>query len=209
MSLLGPCYRRVPHAEPGDVYLTFDDGPDPGCTPAVLDCLEKHGAHATFFLVAEKARASRYGGLGARLAHAGHAIGNHSLDHRYGPFFSSKKRMLDWIAQADTQLTALFGRAPVAFRSPAGVRTPPLNWALKRLGIPLVHWSVRFYDTRFGFPRNTATSKADRLATGDIILLHDTHAGGRRTEFLHSLDLFLRTARARGLSFRALPRLSP
>ena len=59
--------------------LTFDDGPDPETTLAVLDLLGRVGAKATFFLVG--ARAARHPELVARIAAEGHAIGNHGWDH--------------------------------------------------------------------------------------------------------------------------------
>src|SRR5262249_31521864 len=86
---LGPCVRRIP-PRPGEsraLYLTFDDGPFPPCTEEVLAVLAALEAKATFFLIAE--RAESHPSLVKRLLDEGHAIGNHSLDHRYQPFFSS------------------------------------------------------------------------------------------------------------------------
>ena len=59
--------------------LTFDDGPDPGSTPRLLELLARHGAKATFFMVG--ARAARHPELVARVAAEGHEIGNHGWDH--------------------------------------------------------------------------------------------------------------------------------
>src|SRR5687767_14434283 len=42
---------RMPAAGPPAVYLTFDDGPNPEATPALLDALRETGAHATFFVI--------------------------------------------------------------------------------------------------------------------------------------------------------------
>jgi peptidoglycan/xylan/chitin deacetylase (PgdA/CDA1 family) len=62
--------------------LTFDNGPDPSTTPAVLDHLRQRGLHATFFAVGNQL--TRPGGhdLLARAAAEGHWIGNHSMSHR-------------------------------------------------------------------------------------------------------------------------------
>lgn len=64
-----------------DLTLSFDNGPDPDVTPAVLDCLARRKIKTTFFVVGQKladpaARAC------AERAHAqGHWIGNHSWTH--------------------------------------------------------------------------------------------------------------------------------
>src|ERR1700756_512392 len=60
------------------IALTFDDGPDPHVTPAVLDVLHRHGARATFFLLTEQASTHR--GLIVRMLEEGHEIGLH-FDH--------------------------------------------------------------------------------------------------------------------------------
>ena len=61
------------------VYLTFDDGPDPQNTPAVLDILKKEQVKATFFLVGTQIE--KHPDLVKRLFAEGQAIGNHTYDH--------------------------------------------------------------------------------------------------------------------------------
>ena len=62
------------------VALTFDDGPDPATTPAILDVLRDHGIKATFFVVG--ARAEQHPELIERIAGEGHTLGNHTYYHR-------------------------------------------------------------------------------------------------------------------------------
>jgi peptidoglycan/xylan/chitin deacetylase (PgdA/CDA1 family) len=62
------------------IALTFDDGPDPEVTPGVLDVLERHGVRATFFMVGREAVA--HPELVEAVVHGGHAVANHSWDHR-------------------------------------------------------------------------------------------------------------------------------
>jgi peptidoglycan/xylan/chitin deacetylase (PgdA/CDA1 family) len=64
------------------VYLTFDDGPIPEVTPWVLDQLAEHGAKATFFCIGSNARS--YPTILQRILVEGHAVGNHTWDHRQG-----------------------------------------------------------------------------------------------------------------------------
>src|SRR5208282_5085830 len=64
---------------PGELALTFDDGPNPACTPRLLDILAAGGVHANFFLLGTFARQEPE--LVRRILAAGHLIGNHSWSH--------------------------------------------------------------------------------------------------------------------------------
>jgi peptidoglycan/xylan/chitin deacetylase (PgdA/CDA1 family) len=185
------------------LYLTFDDGPVPGCTEKVLALLEKHKAKATFFVIGE--RAFKETSLIREIQSQGHGIGDHSWDHRYSHFFSSKEPMQEWITHSQEKLTELLGQPPVGFRSPAGVRTPALHQALKALHIPLIHWNIRFYDTRFQWKEKEAIRSLSRTPPGSIVLLHDSHTGRNTTDFLSTLGSYLTAARDRGFSLRSLP----
>lgn len=72
------CINAVRTSRPW-VALTFDDGPDPAYTPAVLDLLRRYDAHATFFLVGANAAAHPH--LAARIRREGHLVANHTHDH--------------------------------------------------------------------------------------------------------------------------------
>ena len=196
------CQTKVENAG-ARVFLTFDDGPNESFTPRLLSFLAEREVTATFFLVAERAR--RFPALALALASSGHALGNHSLDHRYSHFFRSSDHLRGWIEASQRELTELTGREPVAFRSPAGVRTPELARALERCRLPLVHWSYRCFDTVFPLTEKKARKASGRLQAGDIVLLHDI-PHRRPEEFLQALDLLVRELRARGLEPSALRR---
>src|SRR5687768_7690888 len=53
--LVRSVYELPPEASVGAIAFTFDDGPDPVTTPRILDLLARHGAHATFFVVGQRA----------------------------------------------------------------------------------------------------------------------------------------------------------
>src|SRR5262249_10657688 len=76
-----PRRRLLVHgpAQSSAVCLTFDDGPDPTYTPAVLDVLKSHAVSATFFVIGQKAE--RHPDLIRRMAAEGHVIGNHTYSH--------------------------------------------------------------------------------------------------------------------------------
>lgn len=65
-----------------EVYLTFDDGPDPEVTPWVLDQLKAHNAKATFFCVGENVE--KYPDVYKRILTEGHTVGNHTYNHLNG-----------------------------------------------------------------------------------------------------------------------------
>ncbi len=205
-SLLGPALRRIPNQE-NKIFLTFDDGPLPPSTSMVLEILKKHGAYASFFVIAERARQAPE--LIQRMIQDGHSIGNHSFDHAYSPFFSHSLQVLqDWIARADQVLSEL-GVESIGFRPPNGIRTPPLMRALKALNEPLILWQVRFYDAVWPWTEKKARRAVEDLTTGDIILLHDAQRPSRQAEFLSTLDVFISLAQKRGFQFVALPSNAP
>ncbi len=196
----GNCQTRVPGAE-GKVFLTFDDGPNESFTPMLLEFCATRRIQATFFLVADRAR--KFPELSRALVEAGHTVGNHSLDHRYRHFFHQASHLKTWIDEAQTELTEITGYKPFAFRSPNGIRTPPLREALDKAGLPLVHWSRRFFDTVFPWTETKAARAAARAEAGEIILLHDVPHRDP-VSFLRSLDRLVAGLRERGLEPSAL-----
>ena len=205
-SLLGGNVTRVP-TRPDTapvVAITIDDGPDPAVTPAVLDLLREAGAHASFFLVAE--RAKRHPDLVARIVAEGHSVENHTHAHSHAFSFSGPARLRREIARAQALLTRLAGEPPRFFRAPAGLRNPLLAPVLCRLGLPLTSWTRRGFDTVTADPdrvlRRLAGDEGRLLAPGDILLLHDGHAARDRQGtpvILQVLPPLLAACRARGL----------
>lgn len=179
--------RTIPKSR--NVYLTFDDGPDPTGTPRVLDLLKKEKVKATFFVVAEKVEC--YPELVRRILEEGHAIGNHSLDHRYAPYFQNVEKTKKWIEEARKKIENIAGKKTVGFRPPAGVRTPVIHRALKELQVPLWYWSQRYFDTQIVFDPKRAEKKAVQVRGGDIILFHDRQREKFLPIFLSGLEIFI------------------
>jgi peptidoglycan/xylan/chitin deacetylase (PgdA/CDA1 family) len=172
-SWLGPNVTRLPEpaARRGEIALTFDDGPDPEVTPRVLDLLEERGVHGTFFCIGDRAR--EHAGLCREIARRGHGIENHSRRHL--PVFAmlGMGGMRTEIAAAQAALLAASGTRPRFFRAPAGIRSPLLDPVLHDLGLKLVSWTRRGFDTRHRDPALVASRLTGGLAAGDILLLHD------------------------------------
>jgi peptidoglycan/xylan/chitin deacetylase (PgdA/CDA1 family) len=175
-SVLGPNLVRLPHAAAarGEIALTFDDGPDPQVTPAVLDLLDRYGAKATFFCIARKAALCP--DIVREIARRGHGVENHSNTHPFGFATYGPNRLQEEIAAAQDTLAALSGKAPVFFRSPMGLRNPFLDPTLARLGLVYVSWTRRGFDTVDGRAERVLSRLGAKLARGDVILLHDGDA---------------------------------
>lgn len=205
-TLIGRNITRIPAGADvaAAVAITIDDGPDPAVTPVVLDLLRDHGAHASFFLVAQ--RAERHPDLVARIVAEGHSVENHTRSHSHGFSFSGPARLAREIAQAQASLARLAGEPPRFFRAPAGLRNPLLAPVLCRLGLPLTSWTRRGFDTVTADPdrvlRRLAGAQGRLLAPGDILLLHDGHAARDRDGtpvILSVLPRLLAACRERGL----------
>ena len=205
---LGANIRRLPEAAAarGEVSLTIDDGPNPEVTPAVLDLLDAAGARATFFCIAEHAQAHPQ--LCREIMRRGHSVQNHS--HRHSHTFSllglhGIKRELTRAQDALAQIT---GQRPRFFRAPAGLRNPFLAPVLHELGLELVSWTRRGFDTVKRDPADVLARLTRGLRAGDILLLHDGHgartAAGRPV-VLEVLPALLQRFQSAGLRAVTLP----
>src|SRR5688572_19249761 len=81
-KMIWPTYTWSIDTKEKNIYLTFDDGPHPVATPFVLDELKKYNAKATFFCIGKNV--SAHPSIYARLLDEGHAVGNHTQNHRNG-----------------------------------------------------------------------------------------------------------------------------
>jgi peptidoglycan/xylan/chitin deacetylase (PgdA/CDA1 family) len=173
---LGSNWTRLPAAAAArrEVALTIDDGPDPEVTPAVLDVLDRRGARATFFCIAERARAQA--ALCREIVARGHSVQNHSDRHAHTFSLLGPNAIARELAAAQETFAAITGEPPRFFRAPAGLRNPFLAPVLQRFDLQLVSWTRRGFDT---VQRNAATVLARLvrgLGPGDILLAHDGHA---------------------------------
>jgi peptidoglycan/xylan/chitin deacetylase (PgdA/CDA1 family) len=204
-SALGANVLRLPGSR-DEVAITLDDGPDPVVTPAVLALLREAGARATFFCIAERALA--HPDLLRDIVHQGHSVQNHSLRHSHRFSLSGPRGFRREIGAAQTVLERLTGTRPTCFRAPAGLRNPFLAPVLHHLGLTLVSWTRRGFDTRERDPTRVLQRLADGLAAGDILLLHDGHAAigvNGRPVVLDVLPLLLQRIAEAGLRTVTLP----
>ena len=175
-KMLGPNLSSLPDCAVarGEIALTFDDGPDAEVTPRVLDLLEAHGVRATFFCIAEQA--ARHPELLREIARRGHAVENHSRGHQPTFALLGLDGIRREITAAQHTLAELTGRPPRFFRPPAGFHSPLLDPVLHDMGLKLVSWTRRGFDTRNADVDFVAERLLRGLAAGDILLLHDGHS---------------------------------
>lgn len=173
------------------VALTFDDGPHPEFTPRLLNVLAKHGAKATFFMLGTMAR--RYPEIVCRAAEQGHAIGNHTWDHRSIPLLTRWER---W-RQIDTCRRALAPYGQKLFRPPYGQRDLASCLDAAIMGFSVIVWNAHAFDWLDHDAQWMAQHLASRIQPGTIIALHDAlhhvldEKYADRTPTVHAVDLLL------------------
>jgi peptidoglycan-N-acetylglucosamine deacetylase len=166
---LGAIRVRGPK-EGARLYLTFDDGPHPAHTPALLDLLAEHGAHATFFAVGRDAQ--RHPELLQRILAEGHTLGNHSMTHAQLPRLAPPAQ-LEEITLADKVLSTATGKARHPFRPPHGKATPTVL-AYSLFGRhPVVLWSLDSLDYKLSVPAVVKRLSDHAIQDGEIVLFHD------------------------------------
>ena len=161
---------------PGELALTFDDGPNPAWTPRLLDILATHQVQATFFLVGRYAEAEPE--LVRRIVAAGHLIGNHSWSH-VNLALTAASRVKEELTRTSQTLEQIAGVPVRYFRPPFGARRPVVFLIARSLGMVPVLWNAMTTDWSEPLADRIAerlTRKIDRLerqGRAANIVLHD------------------------------------
>lgn len=198
-----PGLERVPGAGAAAV-LTFDDGPDPEGTPAVLDALAAEGVRATFFLVGEQLMAEPR--LGGEIARAGHEIALHGFGHVHHDELRDQGARDD-LARGLGTVEAATGRRPRFYRPPYGVFSPASHAACADLGLEPVLWSAWGLDWEDIAADRIADLVIRDLGPGVIVLLHDAVRYGHRRSAVPTaaaIRLIAAAARERGVELLPL-----
>lgn len=140
-QLFGP--TLIAPLRPGELALTFDDGPNATWTPRLLELLASHNLHASFFLVGSRAQAEP--ALVRSIAEAGHLIGNHSWSH-LNLAWASANVIEDELTRTSQALEQITGSPIRIFRPPFGARRPATLRIARRLGLLPVLWNAMTTD---------------------------------------------------------------
>ena len=185
-------------------YLTFDDGPNPTWTPAVLDVLDRHQVTATFFVLGQNV--SRYPEIIERMVEAGHEAENHTFDH----IWLSKADREDIVAQVtstDDALHAVAGTSvdPIeCLRPPYAATNERAVRVAAELGKSMVLWSIDPQDWRRPGADQIASHILANVRPGAIILMHD--GGGERSQTVAALETVIEGLAGRGYAFAVICR---
>ncbi len=187
--------ETVGPVSPPCIALTFDDGPSPQTTAALLDGLKERGAHVTFFLIGEQIAGNE--ALVTRMKDEGHQVGNHSFTHVR--LDAADAAALGEIARTDDALCALLGDGDYWVRPPWGFCSDTLKGSVS---VPLIFWTVDTMDWSVRSRDLVAHCITETAKDGSIVLLHDPYQT--------SVDAALRaidTLSAQGYEFVTLEEL--
>ena len=183
---------------PGEVVLTFDDGPRPGKTNEILATLDDFGVKATFLMLGSAAQA--HPRLAQQVALSGHTVGSHTFDH-VDLSGLSRQAALDEIARGERAVALALsgaGQAPSPFfRFPYLSQTGFLRTNLMQGSVVVLDVDIDSKDYYKDTPENVAQRTLARLDSrgSGIILFHDIH---QRT--VDMLPMFLAELDQRGYS---------
>lgn len=171
LEMYGNVVARLPKGR-NCVALTFDDGPHPVTTTAVLDLLENRGQRATFFVIGEKAE--QYPDIVRRIHAGGHTLGLHGFTHARLYSFKSPRVVRDDIVRTQDALERICGVRPTLFRPPIGYVSHRTAAGARAAGVTTVVWSVRGLDGFGPTSRARVVRRIQRkLEDGAIVMLHD------------------------------------
>ena len=187
----------IPRTVSDGVAMTFDDGPHPEGTPAVLEILEEAGVKATFFLVGEQVE--RRPALAAEIAVRGHLVALHAYRHRPQPALPARV-VRDDVARGAAVIEDATGASLGWHRPPYGLYSAAGLETVRQRGLKPLLWSRWGRDwRRLTTPERIAARAGANLRDGDVILLHDA-------DFYSSRGSYRRTVRALTLIVRELKR---
>ena len=201
--------RRVPNAG-RSVALTFDDGPHPEATPAILACLNELGLRATFFVVGEQA--VRHPAAAREIVAAGHELALHGHRHLPHALVPPRLVMRD-LARGREEIEAILGGRLGAVRAPFGAASLATLRFASRHGLVVAGWSRWGWDwASWATPASIARCLTRDVGAGDVLVLHDSDAyaapgSWRRTAA--ALPMVADTLSRRGLAAHRLADMLP
>ncbi len=188
------CITKLRPSAGDTVLLTFDDGPHPRTTPAVLDLLGRYEAKAIFFVVGN--RIHRAPEMLRRILDEGHWLGNHTYSHPNDRRVSCRDYLTD-LQRCQEAILEHTGAIPQFHRPPCGNISLASLFAPRRCDLVTVNWSCSSQDWRLR-SNAAAISRAEEMAEEidrrDVVLFHD-----ERLTTVAALNHLLPVLKSRGL----------
>ncbi len=192
--------RTQAHHIPKVIALTFDDGPSPKYTQAILSLLTRYHAHATFFVLGTEV--AQWPNVAKDIVKQGSVVAFHGY-HHVNYFHIG----VGGVTQDLERLKALLKKEKIPtvpfYRPPYGNSNQALVKAMSRRGYTVTLWSI---DTRdWAMPGTSFITKKvlANAAPGSIVLMHDS--GGNRTETVQALAAILPVLKSEGYQLVTLP----
>ncbi|MFS8884560.1 polysaccharide deacetylase family protein [Synechococcus sp. H70.2] len=196
-------WELPPHPKKQQVALTFDDGPHPQHTPALLQVLQEFQVPATFFVLGE--RVQRWPHLVRQIRQQGHGIGLHGWQHRSFTQLS-RSELHSSLRRSQAALVAACGGIPEEYRAvrpPNGLFWPQTLVELHRWGFFPVMWTVVPEDWLEPPVAVVVERVLAQVRPGSLIVLHDGVQGG--SQVAEVVCCLIPALRERGLDFVRLP----
>jgi peptidoglycan/xylan/chitin deacetylase (PgdA/CDA1 family) len=179
------------------IALTFDDGPDPIWTPAVLAILAKENVSTTFFLLGDSAQ--QHPDLVAQIASAGHEVGMHSATHK--TFLSlSTSQVEHEVTIPKKNIETITEQRITLFRPPHGIIGPWETWQVRKQNLTITIWSLDSKDWQLLDKDKIVQRVVDHAKPGAIILMHDG-GGTTRQPTVDALPDIINQLKNEGYSF--------
>jgi peptidoglycan/xylan/chitin deacetylase (PgdA/CDA1 family) len=181
------------------VALTFDDGPDPLTTPAVLDALKKNNVKATFFVLGAKVEKSPQ--LAQRIVAEEHEIGGHGYAHA-----DYNRHDIEYIHNDINKTNQIIFQTckiyPLLFRPPGGYLSEDMVDLIKKEKLTIAYWTYQTdsKDWKAGVSANKIAGHIiNNIDPGQIIILHD--GGGNALQTAKALNIFIPILKEQGYQF--------
>ena len=178
--------------------LTFDDGPWPKFTEAILEILAEYDAKATFYMVGDVVRS--HPKIARKVRDGGHAVGNHSWSHPSRP-----RNPVAEVQKTNAEIKKVLGVLPSTFRPPYGILKNGLAKQANKDNMPVVNWSADSGDWRRPSAEKIASRVLRQASPGGIALMHD--GGGPRSRTVQALPIIIRGLQDRGYRLVTVPEL--
>lgn len=183
------------------IALTFDDGPWPQSTPAVLDILKKNNIKATFFIVGQMLK--EHPDMGKRIVTDGHVIANHTWHHWY--HYMNPQAAAFEIDNTSNLIYQVTGVRTSLFRPPGGIKTNGPYAYAKNQKYATIMWSSDSSDYARPSVPKLINNVMREARPGGIVLMHD--GGGNRSNTVAALPQIINNFRKQGYRFVTVPEL--
>ncbi len=189
-----PSFSWQMSANEKTLYLTFDDGPHPSITPAVLSILSRYNAKATFFCIGD--RVKRYPEIFQKIISEGHAIGNHTQHHVNGWKIATDHYVKE-VHEARKYIESTL------FRPPYGRIKRKQARILLQKGYKMIMWTILSADYDKTLTKDACAERVlKNINNGNIYLFHDSEKGEEK--MLYALPRLLEAASALGFEFKKI-----